>query len=87
MNLQTRFENCDSIVQKTVEGFIKRAEFGKQKYGATMDRKDLTPAQWCQHAIEEIMDMLLYISRLKADLELYQDAIQRSKEITSFEYN
>jgi len=65
--------NCDTIVQSVVGKFIKRAEFGKQKYGKTMDRDDLTTIQWLEHAIEELMDMLLYLERLKKDLVSQQN--------------
>jgi len=40
--------------------FRQREQFGLAKYGATVDRSDLTPAQWRQHHREELMDALLY---------------------------
>jgi hypothetical protein len=39
------------------------------KYGTTVDRDDLTPEQWCQHAIEEMLDGAAYLMRLKETLE------------------
>lgn len=67
-NIEQRFQNCDSIVQSVVEKFISRAEFGRKKYGQTMDRQDLTTDEWINHAIEEAMDMILYMAKLKAEL-------------------
>lgn len=58
----------DSIVKSINEDLVKRAEVGFLKYGATMDRDDLTPVDWITHAIEEVMDQLLYLQKLKVEL-------------------
>jgi len=63
-----RLERCDTIVQTVVDQFISRAEKGRIKYGVTLDRTDLTPTQWIQHTIEELSDMLLYLTKLKVEL-------------------
>ncbi len=55
----------DSIVQSVIENFIQRADFGKKKYGTTMDREDLNFNDWVQHAQEELMDAILYLEKLK----------------------
>ena len=68
-SLEDRFIECDSVVKGTVMEFISRSEVGRKKYGATMDRNDLTPPQWLQHAKEELMDMLLYMAKLQLELE------------------
>lgn len=36
---------------------------GLEKYGVTLDRDDLTPEQWAQHAIEEMLDGAGYLMR------------------------
>lgn len=59
----------DSIVTEVVAEFTSRASKGFAKYGTDMDRKDLSPSEWCQHLREELMDSLVYITRLKKDLE------------------
>lgn len=71
-------QSCDSIVQSVVGKIIKRAEFGKNKYGKDMDRPDLTPLEWLIHAEEEAMDLLLYIERFKKDLIHAQTLINQS---------
>jgi len=43
----------------------ERHERGLAKYKVTVDRTDLTPTQWCQHAIEEMLDGANYLVRLK----------------------
>ena len=55
----------DSIVQAILDKFVARSVFGKQKYGTDLDREDLTPLEWIQHAQEEHMDAILYLEKLK----------------------
>lgn len=59
----------DSIVQAVIERFESRARFGKQKYGTDLDREDLTPLDWIQHAQDELHDGILYLERLKKFFE------------------
>jgi hypothetical protein len=63
----------DTIVNKVINNFVRRAEFGKKKYGTDLDRTDLTTIEWVQHAIEEHMDSILYLERIKRDLEEARD--------------
>lgn len=69
MTTLERLNKCDSVVQSVVEQFISRSEVGRVKYGTTLDRTDLTPSQWIQHAIEELSDMMLYLTKLKGELQ------------------
>ena len=62
-------ENTDSVVMSVIKQFKSRADFGMQKYGTNMDRKDLSVLDWIQHAQEEHMDAILYLEKLK-QLEL-----------------
>ena len=39
----------------------QRAEAGLKKYGVTLDRKDLTAAQWLRHLLEELCDGAGYV--------------------------
>ena len=78
--LNTRLSNCDSIVQTVVEKFVSRAEFGRKKYGKTMDRDDLTTDEWICHAVEEAMDMILYLSKLQIEL---QKRVPQSQNVVS----
>lgn len=55
----------DSIVKSVITKFEQRSEFGLQKYGTTLDRKDLTLLQWITHAQEELMDGILYLEKIK----------------------
>ena len=61
-------EKSDSIVLKVIERFRQRSEIGQKKYGTTMDRTDLSTKEWIDHAIEESMDLILYLEKLKQQL-------------------
>jgi GR25 family glycosyltransferase involved in LPS biosynthesis len=58
----------DSIVNSVISSFISRSNFGLQKYGTTLDREDLSPLDWIQHAQEEHMDAILYLEKLKTQI-------------------
>jgi hypothetical protein len=41
---------------------------GLTKYGQTVDDAKLTDAEWIRHAQEEIVDLLVYLEKLKRTL-------------------
>lgn len=45
----------------------KRAAIGLGKYGVTVDRADITLAQWVRHAQEEMLDGAQYLERVKQE--------------------
>lgn len=56
---------ADSIVDSIIDQFIDRAKVGKKKYGTDLDREDLSLEQWINHAIEEHLDAILYLQKIK----------------------
>ena len=58
----------DSIVAAVVASFLQRSEVGQKKYGTTLDRTDLKTLDWVQHVQEELMDAILYLERLKKEV-------------------
>jgi len=42
----------------------QRSEFGLNKYGLTLERKDLTKLEWLIHLQEELMDAAGYLEVL-----------------------
>jgi hypothetical protein len=58
----------DSVVDAIVAKFLERSAIGQQKYGVTLDRTDLSPLDWIQHAQEEHMDAILYLEKLKGEI-------------------
>lgn len=55
----------DSVVKSIMDEFITRAKKGKLKYNTDLDRTDLSVIDWIQHAIEEHMDSIVYLKKLK----------------------
>ena len=58
----------DTIVENVIEQFKQRSEVGIKKYGVTLDRTDLTTLEWIEHAKQEAMDFVLYLEKLKQQL-------------------
>lgn len=68
-----------SIVEDRVIQLIKkRQDAGKEKYGVTMERTDLSLRDWHQHKLEELLDAAIYSMRIIMDLdgEFVQEKIQ-----------
>jgi hypothetical protein len=59
----------DSIVEAVIKKFNDRSEAGKQKYGTTLDRNDLSIKDWINHMQEELMDAILYLQKMKTLIE------------------
>ena len=67
-DLSSRINNLDSIVYSIVNKFTTRAEVGYNKYKKNMDRSDLTIVEWIDHSIEEKMDDIIYMEKIKKEL-------------------
>lgn len=69
-NIPVIFETvkADSIVESVVKKFKNRSDVGIKKYGTTLDRSDLKPLEWINHAQEEAMDFCLYLERLRKEI-------------------
>jgi len=52
------------IEEKVIEKIRQRAELGLNKYNTTMERTDLTLKEWINHAMEEAMDLSVYLQRI-----------------------
>jgi hypothetical protein len=63
----------DPIVESVVSELRSRSILGVDKYGVTLARDDLSLEQWVQHALEEAMDLALYLKRIKVELEKTKD--------------
>jgi hypothetical protein len=42
----------------------ERADAGLRKYGVTMERTDLSELEWLNHALEETLDLAVYLQRM-----------------------
>ena len=55
----------DKIVEKVIDKFKTRSEFGISKYGTTLHDNHLPTFDWIVHLQEELMDAVLYLEKLK----------------------
>ena len=65
----------DSVVFEIIKEFGERAQKGYEKYGTDMDRTDLSVTDWAQHLREELMDGLVYLTRLKRDISSLEEEL------------
>ena len=63
------------ILDELIKEYESREGRGFLKYGTTMDREDLSLSEWVQHALEESMDLSLYLYKIKT---LLNDTQRRS---------
>lgn len=56
-------------LDRVTRRMAEREAAGLVKYGTTVDRTDLGPAEWLKHAQEEAMDLVLYLERLREMME------------------
>lgn len=63
-----------SVENKVCIKILDRAEVGAKKYGTTMDRTDLSTADWIKHAQEEAMDLAVYLEKILELLTKKQNA-------------
>ena len=88
MSEENYFKDCeeeskfipDTVVSNVIKKYIKRAKIGKEKYGKTLDRKDLEFEEWIIHLQEELMDATLYLEKIKQEYELLKSPVCPSKE-------
>jgi len=58
------------IEDRVIAKIQARAELGRQKYGKTMERKDLTFRQWVTHLQEELLDAAIYAEKLIDEISI-----------------
>jgi histidinol dehydrogenase len=66
--IKYKYIMVDSIVEEVINKIKSRSDIGIKKYNNTLDREDMSTIEWIDAAIEEQMDNILYLTRLKKDL-------------------
>lgn len=56
-----------STLEKVIDDLKAREKLGKERYGTTVDRTDLSREEWEQHLYEELLDAVMYLRRIKKD--------------------
>jgi hypothetical protein len=73
----------DRIVDNVINQFAIRSKKGVEKYGVTLERNDIDLLGWVQHLQEELMDAVLYVERIKDELQNQMQAGKPSEVSTS----
>jgi len=64
----------DPIVQQIIDQHLRRAEEGRRRFGGTMDQNTMPPVQLIKEAIEEAMDLCVYLQAAVVKLEAAEPA-------------
>lgn len=67
--MERLIENLTGTELKVCELIAERQKFGRAKYGTTVAENPLTKRQWLQHALEESMDLCIYLKRLCDEMD------------------
>lgn len=62
-------QQSNTILADVQALFVKQTEKGIRKYGDTVRADNLTQVEWCQHALDEHADSMVYLTALKKSLE------------------
>lgn len=65
----------DPVTETIAERVRSRSDEGMRKYKTSMLREDLTTTEWIDHAIEEALDLAVYLERLKFDVTTMERTI------------
>ena len=57
----------DKHVEAVRQKLLDRSQVGIEKYGTTLDRKDIDLVGWLNHLQEELLDAACYVQRLIND--------------------
>ena len=70
----------DPLVQRILERFAKRSDNGIKKYGKTMLQATKSIDQWIDDAQEESWDKIVYLEKLKTELQKGGSNDKKEKE-------
>jgi len=70
----------DPLVQVILERFAKRSENGIKKYGKTMLQATKSRIKWINDAQEESWDTIVYLEKLKTELQKKEGGKDGKKE-------
>jgi hypothetical protein len=78
VGIDSNVEKCnDPIVERVRQKLLDRSQVGIKKYGKTVDQEVLKPSEWLEHAIQEGLDKVIYMTKLKQDLEKEEETINQ----------
>ncbi len=60
--------NKNVILTQVLDKLISQTNKGVEKYGATVNPDDYSTVEWIDHAIEESIDHIVYLTCLKTKI-------------------
>lgn len=75
----------DPITETIADRIRNRSAVGMEKYGTGMLRKDVDTTAWIDHAQEEALDLVVYLERLKFDVETMERTLL-AKQATAIRF-
>ncbi len=66
-------EAPDQAVEAVRTLLLRRSQAGLKKYGVSTDRTDLTLVDWLRHALEEALDLSVYLQRALLEVQRETD--------------
>jgi hypothetical protein len=73
----------DSVVEAVRDDLLRRSKIGIKKYNTTLDRTDIDLKGWVSHALEEALDLSLYLKRIQIELNERSQTISTTKNTES----
>lgn len=77
--VQPAIELPSTIVRDLCEALQSRERWGSLKYGATLDRPDLTAEQWSEHLEQELLDAAGYNRAFRRELQALREQLAESQ--------
>lgn len=63
------FVRVEGTEARVCQMIASRQQLGIKKYGQTVEQNPLTHRQWLQHALEEALDMAVYLQRAIEEID------------------
>lgn len=64
------------VEERVIEKIRHRRDAGREKYGTSMERRDLNTIEWFNHLQQELLDGAIYCEKLLRMLELLPEALK-----------
>jgi len=67
------FVRVEGTESRVVQLIAMRQALGKKKYGTTVAKNRLSLRQWLVHALEEALDLAIYLARSIEEIDKMED--------------
>lgn len=67
------FTRVSGTEARVCQLIAQRQQLGLRKYGTSVADNPLSLRQWCTHALEESLDLSIYLARILEELDRMED--------------